>query len=65
MEGRAWRLLPTHPKQSSVVQALAADVVTVPEPAVELIAEHSAIPGDDRLDQMPQVFVERLLDRSI
>lgn len=38
---------------------------TVPEPARELIAEHRAVTGEATLDHRPDLFVERLISRSL
>jgi predicted ATPase len=51
--------------KTSVLSALQRKIQTVPEPARELIAEHRAATGEPTLDQRPELFVERLITRSI
>ena len=51
--------------KTSAVTALEDKVRTVPEPARELIAEHLAATGEPTLDHRPELFVERLITRSL
>ena len=51
--------------KTSVISMLAREVETVPEPARELIAEHRAAGGEPTLDRQPEVFVAKLISRSI
>lgn len=51
--------------KTSVVSALASDFTIVAEPARELIAEHADATGESTLDTRPELFVERLIARSI
>jgi predicted ATPase len=51
--------------KTSVVSALESDFETVGEPARELIAEHFDATGEPTLDTRPELFVERLISRSI
>lgn len=51
--------------KSSVLAALRGRYATVPESARELIAEHRAVTGEPTLDHRPEVFVERLISRTL
>lgn len=51
--------------KTSVLSALDDAVLVVAEPARELIAEHHSSVGEGLLDTRPQLFVERLIERSI
>lgn len=51
--------------KTAVLGALAHLAVVMPEPAREVIAEHRTATGEDSLDHRPQVFVDRLVARSI
>lgn len=51
--------------KTSVISALAGEVETVAEPARELIAEHRAATGETTLDDRPETFVTRLIERSV
>lgn len=51
--------------KTAMLAALAHLAIVVPEPARKLIAEHRAATGDVSLDHLPQVFVDRLVARSI
>ncbi len=51
--------------KTSVVALLRDWFPTVAEPARELIAEHAAATGENTLDGRPELFVERLVARSI
>lgn len=51
--------------KTAVLGALAHLAVVVPEPARELIAEDRASTGEDSLDHRPQLFVDRLVARSV
>ena len=51
--------------KTSVVSALGFGVETVAEPARELIAEHRAATGERTLDARPELFLERLISRSL
>ena len=51
--------------KTSVISVLERTVETVPEPARELIAEHRALTGEATLDHRPDLFVERLISRSL
>ena len=51
--------------KTSVISQLGRELETVPEPARELIAEHRAATGEPTLDHRPELFVERLVQRSI
>lgn len=51
--------------KTALLNALQTLAVIVAEPARELIAEHRAATGETSLDERPQVFVDRLVRRSI
>lgn len=51
--------------KTAVLGALAHAGLVVAEPARELIAEHRAATGEESLDHRPQVFVDRLVARSV
>ena len=51
--------------KTSLVQLLAHLGEVVGEPARELIAEHRAATGEQSLDGSPELFVQRLIARSI
>lgn len=51
--------------KTSVIEVLGRSVATVPEPARELIAEHRHATGETSLDARPEMFVERLVSRSV
>lgn len=51
--------------KTAVVAALSGVVATVLEPARLVIAEHAAATGEPTLDGRPELFVERLIDRSL
>lgn len=51
--------------KTSAITALEHTVPTVPEPARELIAEQLAATGEPTLDHRPELFVERLISRSL
>jgi len=51
--------------KTSVITRLGQSVKTVPEPARELIAEHRSATGEKTLDDAPEVFVNRLIARSV
>ena len=51
--------------KTSLIEHLGVELATVAEPARELIAEHRAATGEASLDGRPEVFVERLVQRSI
>lgn len=51
--------------KTSLLAALSSEFTTLAEPARELIAEHRAATGEPTLDERPQTFVSRLIDRSI
>ena len=51
--------------KTSVLALLEGSVATVAEPGRELIAEHRAETKKSSLDHDPELFVERLVERSI
>ncbi|REK37177.1 MAG: ATPase [Actinobacteria bacterium] len=51
--------------KTSLIAALGLTFETVAEPARELIAEHRAEAGQQSLDDRPELFVERLISRSL
>ena len=51
--------------KSSVISLLGDRHATVSEPARELIAEHAAQTGEATLDGRPELFLTRLVQRSI
>lgn len=51
--------------KTSVLSLLSPRYETVAEPARELIAEHRATGDDVTIDQRPELFVEKLISRSI
>ena len=51
--------------KTSVIALLGDRFEIVQEPARELIAEHRAETGESTLDHRPQLFVDRLIARSI
>ena len=51
--------------KSSVLSLLNPRYETVEEPARELIAEHRETSGEATLDRRPELFVEKLISRSI
>lgn len=51
--------------KTSVVALLQTEIETMPEPARQLIAEHLAATGEPTLDHRPQLFVDRLISRSL
>lgn len=51
--------------KTALVGELARWFHTVPEPARRVITEHQAATGEKSLDHRPQLFVERLLGRSL
>lgn len=51
--------------KTSVLSLLKPRYETVAEPARELIAEHRNATGETTLDHRPELFVERLIARSI
>jgi predicted ATPase len=51
--------------KTALVTALAHVGETFGEPARELIAEHAVATGERSLDNVPELFVERLIQRSI
>lgn len=51
--------------KTSIVSSLGPDIHTVSEPARELIGEHRDATGESTLDNRPELFVERLIARSI
>ena len=50
--------------KTSLLDALQSSVTTVPEPARRVLNEHNALTGG-RLDAQPELFVQRLIDRSL
>lgn len=51
--------------KSSVIRLLSHRFETIEEPARELIAEHAAATGEATLDGRPELFLKRLVQRSI
>jgi predicted ATPase len=51
--------------KTTLISVLGATVMTVAEPARELIAEHHAATGEQTLDDRSDLFVERLISRSL
>ncbi|MGI9529878.1 MAG: AAA family ATPase [Acidimicrobiia bacterium] len=51
--------------KTSLLGELATFADTIDEPARELIAEHQATTGEASLDGRPELFVERLIERSL
>lgn len=51
--------------KTALLEELNERVVTVAEPARELIAEHKVATGETSLDHRPELFVSRLIARSI
>ncbi|HUG08997.1 MAG TPA: AAA family ATPase [Acidimicrobiia bacterium] len=51
--------------KTSAISALKHRVETAAEPARELIAEHLAATGESTLDHRPELFVERLISKSL
>lgn len=51
--------------KTSVISRLKPGLETMPEPARELITEHRASTGEPTLDHRPEVFVDRLITRSL
>lgn len=51
--------------KTSLLSLLNRQYETVAEPARELIAEHRATSDEATLDQRPELFVEKLISRSI
>ncbi len=51
--------------KTSLLSLLNRQYETVAEPARELIAEHRETSGEATLDQRPELFVEKLISRSI
>jgi len=51
--------------KTTLLSLLNARYETVGEPARELITEHRKTSGEATLDQRPELFVERLISRSI
>lgn len=51
--------------KSTLIHLLSTRFTTVAEPARALIAEHIAATGEPTLDGRPQLFFDRLLERSI
>lgn len=51
--------------KTTLTNLLSPRYATVAEPARTLIAEHAASTGESSLDGRPQLFVDRLVERSI
>lgn len=51
--------------KTSIVSSLGPGIETVSEPARELIAEHRSATGEPTLDTRPELFVDRLISRSV
>ncbi len=51
--------------KTSVISVLKRTMETMPEPARELIAEDGIAPGERTLDRRPELFIERLVTRSV
>ena len=51
--------------KTSIIALLGERFVTVNEPARELIGEHAAATGESTLDGRPELFLRRLVQRSI
>lgn len=51
--------------KTTVLTLLSSSIATVPEPAREVIAEHTKSTGERTLDYRPALFVEKLIERSI
>lgn len=51
--------------KTTVLELLATRYATVPEPARLVIAEHMAATGETTLDHRPELFVEKLIERSL
>jgi len=51
--------------KTTVLTLLSRSYATVPEPAREVISEHTASTGERTLDDRPALFVEKLVERSM
>jgi predicted ATPase len=51
--------------KTSVLSLLSKHHATVSEPARDVIAEHNAATGERTLDHRPDLFVEKLIERSV
>lgn len=51
--------------KTTLLSLLGGHYATVPEPAREVIAEHISVTGEKTLDEKPELFVQRLIARSI
>lgn len=51
--------------KTSLIAILDREMTTVREPARAVIAEHRVLTGEPTLDHRPELFVERLISRSI
>ncbi|MGA7227049.1 MAG: AAA family ATPase, partial [Acidimicrobiia bacterium] len=51
--------------KTSLLSLLNRQYETVAEPARELVSEHRETSDDATLDQRPELFVEKLISRSI
>lgn len=51
--------------KTALVTELGRSFLTVPEPARRVITEHQEATGETTLDHRPELFVERLVERSV
>ena len=51
--------------KTAILDSIGTELLCVPEPAREIIAEQRAIGGDGTSDRNPSLFVDMLLQRSI
>ena len=51
--------------KTTVLDLLATRYTAVAEPARDVIAEHTAATGETTLDHRPELFVEKLIERSV